>query len=485
MADRNAADRVRAIFSKDSEQEYVPVYTDSEGDPNDPLVRRPLLIIDDTLEDVSDDEDEEGEGGDSPKVEFSWLEYFVFMLLGVAMLWAWNMFLAAAPYFQARFADNEKILASFQPSITSVSCVTNLSSMSILASIQKKASYPNRILAALGINIVVFGLLAVSTTHFRGISSAGYLVFTLFMVFFASLATGLCQNGAFAFAASFGRPEYINAILTGNAVAGVLPALAQIISVLSVPLPDAWATAAELDAIMTKENTTSAFAYFLTATFVSAVTGFAFVLLVRKHNRILEATMMTSMTSIEEAEQSKRKVISMWVLWKKTHWLAASLFLCFTVTMFFPVFTQKVVSTIPEDQAPRLFRSAAFIPLSFLVWNVGDLCGRLVTLTPLRMKQHPIVLFVISTLRVGFIPMYLLCNIQGHGAIINSDVFYLFVVQFGFGITNGWLGSSCMMQANDYVEEGEREAAGGFLVLMLVAGLTTGSLLSFSVAGVS
>jgi equilibrative nucleoside transporter 1/2/3 len=395
------------------------------------------------------------------------------------------MFLAAAPYFQTRFADSERILASFQPAITSVACVTNLGSMLILSYIQKKASYPHRILTALVINIVVFTLLAISTIHFRGVSSTGYLVFTLIMVFSTSTATGLCQNGAFAFAAGFGRPEYINAILTGNAIAGVLPALAQIVSVLAVPVPDAYATMAELDAINSKENTTSAFSYFLTATGVSGLTIIAFIPLVRKHKRLIENQMMNSVTSVEEAEQAARKVVSLRTLWKKTHWLAASLFMCFAVTMFFPVLTQKVVSVIPEDQAPRLFRASAFIPLGFLVWNLGDLGGRLITLTPFRLKQHPIVLFIVSIVRLGFIPMYLLCNIQGHGAVIKSDVFYLFVLQFGYGLTNGWLGSSCMMQANDYVEEGEREAAGGFLILMLVAGLTTGSLLSFSVAGIS
>src|SRR5271168_982315 len=105
------------------------------------------------------------------------------------------MFLAAAPYFQTRFADNKKILASFQPAITSVGCVTNLSSMIILAQLQKGASYPKRIISALSINIVVFTLLAISTSYFRVVSSTGYLVFTLIMVFTSSVATGLCQNG--------------------------------------------------------------------------------------------------------------------------------------------------------------------------------------------------------------------------------------------------------------------------------------------------
>ena len=395
------------------------------------------------------------------------------------------MFLAAAPYFQSRFRDNENILAHFQPAITSVGCVTNLSSMVVLAQFQKGASYPKRILSALALNIIVFSLLAISTSYFRAVSSTGYLVFTLIMVFSTSCATGLCQNGAFAFASSFGRPEYIQAIMTGQAVAGVLPSVAQILSVLFVPAPDHWASAETENATIDQNNITSAFIYFLTATVISIIAFGSVIPLVRKHNHIIESQMMASMTSVEEAEQAKRKVVSMWTLYKKLHWLAASVFICFAVTMFFPVFTQKVVSVIPEDRAPRLFRSAAFIPLGFLIWNLGDLAGRLTTLLPFSMRHRPIPLFVFSILRIGFLPMYLLCNIQGNGAIIKSDAFYLFVVQFWFGATNGWLSSSCMMGANDYVEGGEREAAGGFMAVNLVGGLTAGSLLSFAAAGVS
>jgi equilibrative nucleoside transporter 1/2/3 len=394
------------------------------------------------------------------------------------------MFLAAAPYFQSRFADDKKILASFQPAITSVGCVTNLGSMLILAQLQSKASYPKRIISALCINIIVFILLSISTSYFRSVSASGYLAFTLVMVFTTSCATGLCQNGAFAFAASFGRPEYIQAIMTGQAVAGVLPSVAQILSVLAVPVPDHWADAQQEYDTMNKENTTSAFVYFLTATVISVFGLVAIFPLVHKHNRIVERQMMSSMTSVEDFEQSKRKVVSMRTLYKKLHWQAASVFLCFTVTMFFPVFTGKVVSVIPEDKAPRLFRPAAFIPLGFLVWNLGDLCGRLTTLLPFTMRQRPRVLFIFAIFRAGFIPLYLLCNIKGNGAIIESDAFYLFVVQFGFGASNGWLSSLCMMAPGDYVEDSEREASGGFMAVNLVAGLTFGSLLSFAASGV-
>lgn len=397
-----------------------------------------------------------------------------------------NMFLAAAPYFQSRFQENEAILSRFQSAILSVSTITSLTSILVLANLQSKASYLKRIIYSLQLNIVVFLLLAISAVLFRGISAGVYLGFLLLMVFLTSVATALCQNGTFAFASSFGRPEYIQAIMTGQGIAGVLPAVAQIVTVLAFPEPDAWDGNDDYtDGGASEDGSTSAFIYFLTASLISLVTLLAVIPLVRRHNRIMESRMMSSITSIEEAERANRKVVGLWAMFKKLHWLAGALFLCFTITMFFPVFTGKIVSVIPSENAPRLFQPRSFIPLGFLLWNIGDLGGRLLTIFPFSVPNKPLFLFIFSLCRLVFIPLYFLCNIENHGALISSDAFYLLVVQFGFGLTNGWLGSSCMIAAPDYVEEGEREAAGAFMVLMLVAGLTAGSFLSFSAANVS
>ncbi|KAF4626414.1 hypothetical protein G7Y89_g11747 [Cudoniella acicularis] len=469
MDNQTTLDRVRALFSKtDADQEYERLDTDV-GSIIEEDVRRPILVIRD-------------EDDDKEVVPFSWFEYSIFILLGVAMLWAWNMFLAAAPYFQNRFQDNAKILGSFQSAITSVGCVTNLSSMLILSNMQSKANYPKRIITALILNLIVFTLLCISTSYFVGVSSPGYLTFTLIMVFSTSVATGFCQNGAFAFASSFGRPEYIQAIMTGQAIAGVLPSIAQILSVLALPGPDPNADAATQAAVLGDQTKKSAFVYFLTATGISAATIIAVLPLIRKHSRMVEMNMASSMHSVQEAEQAKRKTVSMWTLYKKLHWLAAAIFFCFAVTMFFPVFTQKVVSVVPQDKASRLFQPSVFIPLGFLVWNLGDLSGRLLTIIPFLVLKWPFVLFICSLIRVLHLPLYKLCNLDGNGAVINSDAFYLFVVQYGFGLTNGWLGSLCMMDAGEWVDEGEREAAGGFMAVNLVGGLTAGSLLSFIVA---
>ncbi|KAJ4402622.1 hypothetical protein N0V85_005276 [Neurospora sp. IMI 360204] len=470
----------------------------------------PVKATDEEYEPLTDDSsitEEEGETCED-QAPFSWIEYSIFVLIGVAMLWAWNMFLAAAPYFQTRFESNEWILANSQSSILSVSTTANILALIVLMNIQSSANYPLRIKASLVATIAVFGLLAISTVAFRNVSAATYFVFLLLMVGASAWASGMMQNGAFAFAASFGRPEYTQAIMAGHGVAGILPPLTQIVSYLAVPQPESnpsQNTTTTLDSSTPNAPeaapSTSAFIYFLTAVLVSLATLLAFYPLVTRHNRLVEARLdedtqqqllSQSITSLEEAERIRRHFVSPSQLLRKLNWIAVSVFLCFMVAMFFPVFTAKILSIhddssfiSPNHGKSSIFAPGAFIPLGFFFWNLGDLLGRVSPLfLPFSLRDRPVALFAVAVARLVFLPMYLLCNIRGRGAVVDSDMFYLLVVQLPFGLTNGWLSTSSMMAANEWVAEGEREAAGGFMSMCMVGGLSVGSLASFSVAGI-
>lgn len=388
------------------------------------------------------------------------------------------MFLAAAPYFQKRFASNEQLLRNFQSSELAVSTVGSLGSMIVLTKLQAHASYPKRIMASLAINMAVFAILALSTRLFLGVSTGVYFGFFIVSVFAASLATSLCQNGVFAYVSGFGREEYTQGIMMGQGIAGVLPCITQIVSVLSVP-------ARQSNEGAPQQSNTSAFVYFLTATVISALTLVAFVYLLSRHGsggpiiNTLDAVEMES-----ELEFEGQKSIPLLRLFKKLFWLATAVFLDFAITMMYPVFTAQILSVRDADSAPRLFQPPSFIPLGFLFWNAGDLIGRVIPGVPgLSITSRPRLIFTLSAARVVFIPMYLLCNVGGKGAAISSDIFYLLVVQLLFGVTNGYIGSNCMMGFVEYVDIDERAAAGGFMSLCLVAGLTAGSFLSFFAAG--
>lgn len=386
------------------------------------------------------------------------------------------MFLAALPYFHSRFAASPWLVANFASSITSLFTLTNFLVMIPLAKRQLHASYPSRIMASLVLNIAGFTLLALSTVFFLDISPGLYFAFVMLVVFTAGVACALTQNGTFAYAAGFGTSEYTQGIMAGQALAGVLPCVAQIASVLS-----------------SGPNPESAFIYFLTATGVSILALGAFLILLRSRNqednRVTKVSEMGEDQGEDESElqedlaQETRKAISMWSLFIKLRWVALSAFTCFAVTMSFPVFTQKIFSVYSSSSDSPLLQPACFIPLAFLIWNIGDLVGRILTLIPqLPILRHPQTLVLHSFIRAGWIPLYLLCNINNKGAVVNSDLFYLIIVQFLFGISNGYLASMCMMEAGNWVEIEEREASGGFMGLMLCAGLTVGSLLSFLAA---
>jgi len=386
-----------------------------------------------------------------------------------------NMFLAAAPYFQHRFASDERLLRNFQSAELSVSTVGSFGSIIILTNLQARASYPKRIMASLSINLVVFIFLALSTRLFLSVSAGVYFVFLMFIVFCTSLAAALCQNGLFAYVSGFGREEYTQAIMMGQGIAGVLPCIAQIVSVLSVPEKKAVQGAPQ-------ESSTSAFAYFLTATVISTLSLVAFVYLRSRHGS--KERVKNALESDEGGSESALKTVPLMGLLKKLFWIGGAVFLTFTITMFFPVFTGQIVSVRDPTSAPRLFHPSSFIPLAFFFWNLGDLIGRTLPAIPaLSLTARPRVLFILAVSRVVFIPMYFLCNVGGKGARIESDAFYLLVVQVLYGISNGYVGSSCMMGFVEWVEVEEREAAGGFMSLCLVAGLTAGSFLSFLAAG--
>ncbi|KAK3711216.1 hypothetical protein LTR37_009810 [Vermiconidia calcicola] len=427
--------------------------------------------------DEGPEESDAQDDGSVKKHTFSYIEYSIFLLLGVSMLWAWNMFLAAGPYFQHRFRNDDWIFNNFQAAEVSVSTVTNLGSMLILTRMQANASYPKRIMSSLFINMVVFTLLAASTSI--DASARGYFGFLMVTMFATSLATGLCQNGIFAYVSGFGEPRYTQGIMTGQSVAGVLPCIAQIVSVLSVQGSDDLPDDAPSGPPPVRSN--AALAYFLTATAIAVATLFAFLFLLARHRKPINPSDSTMVDPLTETDTKKN--IPLLVLFRKLFWLASGVFITFAVTMVFPVFTQRIVSVQPPNEQGPLMQPPSFIPLAFLFWNAGDLLGRLITAVPsLSLVSRPRVIFALAVLRIAWVGLYHLCNIRGEGAVVESDFFYLVVVQLFFGLSNGYLGSTCMIGASEWVEPEEREAAGGFMGLCLVAGLAAGSLLSFFAA---
>lgn len=147
---------------------------------------------------------------------------------------------------------------------------------------------------------------------------------------------------------------------------------------------------------------------------------------------------------------------------------AATVYLVFSVSLAFPVFASSVLSNT-FGIAPQLF-----FPLSFFVWNLGDLIGRIICGVPSFIVRKDMTMILYGIARLLFIPLFFLLSMSKN----RNDLVYL-GLHLLFGITSGHLCSSALIQFPSYVDDTEREAAGGFMTVLLSLGLTTGSLFSF------
>ena len=135
------------------------------------------------------------------------------------------MIIQAVPYFQHCFKSNDWILRYFQSYNLVVFSFALLAATIILAKSKAEAFYGKRLRTAIWIYIVVALVLTVSTIGPLVAEAEIYFPFVLLMVSVTGIANALSQNAAFAFAAGFGRTEYAPAIVTGEALAGLLPSI--------------------------------------------------------------------------------------------------------------------------------------------------------------------------------------------------------------------------------------------------------------------
>ncbi|KAH8765725.1 nucleoside transporter-domain-containing protein [Hyaloscypha sp. PMI_1271] len=394
---------------------------------------------------------------------FSLLNYFCFFVIGLSMMWTWSMILQAVPFFHRRFRENPWILQYFQAFYLVFFAFTMLSITLVLGSQKSRPSYTSYLGSALIAYVVVATLLMLSTLTNLNMGANIYFVFTLAMVVITAVANGLSQNAAFAFAAGFGRTEYAPAIMTGEALAGLLPSSIEIASALAFP-----SAYFELDENNTGQTDYLTLNYFLSAVVVGLASLCAFKFLVGRAPTHFQPK-TTKRTSNRTRMASKLK------------WPALANFMCLCISSVSPVFISKIVSVVPVERASIIFRPEAFIPLAIVLWNIGDLLGSVMAVHSLFLIRYPRLLFVLSLSRLVFIPLYLMCNIDGRGSVA-GDWFYLIIVQFLFGLTHGWLSGASMMGVPVWINEEDREEAGAFMGMTLVAGLVAGSMLGLAAA---
>jgi len=160
------------------------------------------------------------------------------------------------------------------------------------------------------------------------------------------------------------------------------------------------------------------------------------------------------------------------LLWK---WcLAVTLIYTVTIALF-----PSLTSDIQSAGGPCVWShggSGLFGPFLFVMFNLGDLIGRLLRCT----ISNPNLILALVALRVVFVPLFVLCKSgSSPDALLSASDAFPTMIMLVFAISNGWLTTSIFVHSAATVEPEARQRAGTFTVCFLNTGLALGSAFSF------
>ncbi|KAI5959426.1 uncharacterized protein KGF55_005404 [Candida pseudojiufengensis] len=420
------------------------------------------------------------------EIKLSQLRYFTFLIIGIALLWPWNCFLSASAYYGTRFINSPSLVKIYSSTMMSVSTITSAIFNYYLSQQQTGVNYSNRVKLGFNLTIIIFIFMAITciTQIFINMNDSFFFSILMIMVLLSAGATCLAQNGTMAIVNVMGS-IYANSVMVGQAVAGVLPSCALIISILAVGEKTLENHKIEKDF--------GVFVYYITASLVCMLSiSLLYLIDERKEHAIyerLDELMEEEHTTTElgDGEEeyetvTQKNFVSFSDLWSKLNLIVMTIFLTFSITLIFPVFA-SIVESVNDESEFKFFNKQIFIPFIYLIWNLGDLLGRILCGYP-KLKMlitNPKVLIIYSVSRIVFIPLFFTCNVKPgvSNPLVNSDLWYI-LLQLLFGISNGQLCTSSFMIVGKFCDnDDEKEAAGGFTTVFLSFGLMAGSVFSY------
>ena len=161
----------------------------------------------------------------------------------------------------------------------------------------------------------------------------------------------------------------------------------------------------------------------------------------------------------------------------------------FVVLAIFPAITSAVQS-VQIDQS-NVFREL-FTPLHFFFFNTFDWLGKSLPMLGFGRPKKPIYLMIRAIAHLGFIPIFLSCNVVFKDTdgtplprvlplVFGDFMFYLWICLFG--LSSGYLNTCLFIEAptvmQRYSHPKIKSVVGDLMGVSLALGLATGSLFSF------
>lgn len=417
--------------------------------------------------------------------------FIVFYFIGIGSLLPWNFFITANKYFQFKLRNTSlpwddgyfktDLQLNFESSITIASTVPNVLFNFITAFMASRIPLKGRMIFSNVVVIVVFIitllLVKIDSDNWQAI----FYSITLLSVVILSAASSVYMASMFGLAGMF-PIQYMQAIMSGQAIGGVFAALANILSI----------------ALSGSNERDSAFVFFTIATVTSLAALIGYISLYTNdfskyyinYQDVLEIIEPEENDNDEVSTRSENSVQynappstgSPYLAVCKKIWLdslgAGSVF--FVSLTCFPALASAIASTLDVSSVWRDQYFSAVV--CFLLFNMGDWCGR-ATAGAIKWPtdRHRNKILVVCAFRVVFIPLIFFCNIQPRvytGTYFGND-FWPLIFILTLGLTNGYFSTLCMMYGPKRVESRYAEYAGTFMSVSLTVGLAAGSLLGF------
>jgi len=447
----------------------------------------------------------------APKDNYK-LVYVIFYWLGIGTLLPWNMFITVVAYWDYKLrtvdiitdgdiplemmegsgpvGDTDTTMApetgGYNPNdlqkawggyLAVASMVPNVTFLILNGLFGHKFKTQPRLIISLVFVILMFTFTSIMVQIDSDTWQHTFLMVTLASVVFININAAIFQGGILGIAGKF-PPAYMGAVFSGQAVGGIFASGTNVVVLAlgATPVQSAF------------------FCFILSVVFLfSALIAYGVVTRTEFYQHYLGEE--TSSDAEKKPEDSKLldngasgpsvpiKVNPGRVLLQISPY-AAAVTICFLVTLgCFPAITLQVQSTLPKDSA---WSTTFYVPVAcFLLFNIGDYLGRFLAgliQWPKPGKVGSFITLFLSIARFVFIPLFLFCNIRPADrgltfVAFESDIVYI-IIMLLFSVSNGYVGSICMICGPQVVRAEEAQTAASLMVALLGLGLGTGAFLS-------
>ncbi|KAJ8246469.1 hypothetical protein GJAV_G00268170 [Gymnothorax javanicus] len=424
--------------------------------------------------------------------------WLIFFILGLGTLLPWNFFMTATAYFTSRLkspgmeilanltgndtaepvSERSVLEAMFNNVMTLCAMVPLLIFTCLNSVLHQRIPQAVRVMGSLACILGLFLITAILVKV--EMSPMVFFIITMIKIIFINSFGAMLQGSLFGMAGLL-PTSYTTPIMSGQGLAGTFAAFAMICTLSSdTALQD------------------SAFGYFITACAVILIAIVAYMLLPRmefyrhfhsnqpkaptdEENKLnlLAKEGFSESKPTPEPTQDSSSTVSLFAVFKKIWLMAACVCFAFTITIgLFPAVTVDTKSSATPGSPWERY----FIPVScFLLFNLMDWAGRSLTAICLWPGKDSKLLPALLLLRVVFIPLFMLCNVQPrfHLPIYFSHDGWFIAFMVFFAFSNGYLASLCMCYGPKKVLPHEAETAGAIMAFFLSLGLAQGAGLSF------